>query len=111
MEKTYVQHDPRARTAFPAIPADIRRYVDLAGRVVIWPARRSMKLHILAYLAALFEPEQIYSEKEVNELLARYLACEDYATVRRDLCDFHYLERERDDSRYWRGEEVPTRSL
>lgn len=84
------------------IPADLRRYLDEAGRVVLWPAKRKTKLLLLAYLAALFEPERRYREKEVNQVLARYLLDNDYATVRRDLCDFRYLKRERDGSSYWR---------
>lgn len=83
------------------IPASLRRYVDDAGRVVLWPAKKSARLQVLAYLAALFELERLYSEQEVNVLLARHLTCNDYATVRRDLCDFRYLKRKRDGSSYW----------
>ena len=55
------------------------------------------------YLAALFQPGRMYSEKEVNQLLTRHLVANDCVTVRRDLCDFRYLQRERDGSRYWRS--------
>jgi len=86
----------------PEIPADLRRYVDEAGRVVVWPGKRKVVLLVLEYLAALFESGRFYSEKEVNQVLSWYLICLDYATVRRDLCDLRYLGRERDGSRYWR---------
>ena len=86
----------------PALSADIQRYLDEAGCVVLWPTKRKTILLVLEYLATLFEPERLYSEKEVNQVLFRYLTCLDYATVRRDLCDFRYLKRERDGSRYWR---------
>ena len=85
-----------------ALPADLQRYLDEAGRVIIWPSKRKTELLLLAYLAAMFEPGRLYREKEVNQVLACYLLCNDYATVRRDLCDFRYLKRERDGSSYWR---------
>jgi hypothetical protein len=86
-----------------SVPIDLRRYLDEAGRVVIWPGKSKLRDGVFAYLAALFEPGRVYSECEVNELLLRYLACNDYASVRRDLCDLRYLARERDGSRYWRA--------
>src|SRR5437879_1524189 len=88
--------------ANPTVPAELRRYLDRFGRVVIWPAKRETRLHVYTYLAAFFEPDRVYSEKGVNQLLSRYLVCNDYATVRRDMCDLRYLQRERDGARYWR---------
>ncbi|MEO9029122.1 MAG: DUF2087 domain-containing protein, partial [Ktedonobacteraceae bacterium] len=88
--------------ANPVIPTGLRRYLDQAGRVVVPPAKKVTRLQVFAYLAAFFQPGQIYSEKEVNQLLTRYLACNNYVTVRRDMCDFLYLQRERDGARYWR---------
>ena len=87
-----------------ALPPHLLKYLDRTGRVVSWPAKKATRLHLLEYLSSLFEMEKIYSEKEVNRLLEQYLASNDYATVRRDLCDFRYLQRERDGSRYWRVE-------
>ena len=85
-----------------SVSAGARRYLDEAGRVAIWPGRRRPRQSVFAYLATLFQPGRVYSEREVNELLLRYLACNDHASVRRDLCDLHYLARTRDGSRYWR---------
>lgn len=83
-------------------PADLRRYLDEAGRVVIWPGKSRFRQSVFAYLAALFQPGRVYTEREVNELLLCHLACNDHASVRRDLCDLRYLARSRDGSRYWR---------
>ncbi|HET8839881.1 MAG TPA: DUF2087 domain-containing protein, partial [Ktedonobacteraceae bacterium] len=66
-------HSSVASEANPTVPSELRRYLDQAGRVVIWPAKRAIRMQIYAYLAAFFQPERIYSEKEVNQLLARYL--------------------------------------
>ncbi len=85
-----------------ALPADLLKYLDAAGRVVVWPAKKTLRLRLLEYLASFFEIERIYSEKEVNHLLLQQLTASDYATIRRDLCDLRYLQRERNGSRYWR---------
>jgi hypothetical protein len=85
-------------------PPEVRRYLDGGGRVASWPGRKKARADVLAYLAARFQAGQIYSEREVNTILLRALACNDCASVRRDLCDLRYLARERDGSRYWRVE-------
>ena len=53
--------------------------------------------------ASLFEENRMYSEKEGNEMLTAATSAVDCATLRRDLCDFRYLKRTRDGSRYWRS--------
>lgn len=83
---------------------EVARYLDVAGRVVIWPGKSRARGHVLVYLAGHFCAGQMYSERGVNEILLRVLACSDYVSVRRELCDFGYLARERDGSRYWRVE-------
>ncbi len=55
---------------------------------------------ILNYLIEAFESGRIYSEREVNAILARFN--EDTSGLRRDLVDAGLLERERDGSRYWK---------
>ena len=54
---------------------------------------------ILDYILVAFEPGKVYTEKEVNALLARFN--EDTSGLRRDLVDAGMLERERDGSKYW----------
>ncbi|MGH2481961.1 MAG: DUF2087 domain-containing protein [Ktedonobacteraceae bacterium] len=68
--------------------------------LVIWPAKKTVRQLVYAHLAALFQPERMHSEKEVNQLLTRHLVANDCTTVRRD---FRYLQRKRDGSRYWRS--------
>lgn len=55
---------------------------------------------ILRYLARQLEPERRYSEREVNEIIAR--THEDYATLRRALIDSGRMAREH--GVYWRKE-------
>ncbi len=62
------------------------------------PARRKKLLVVLEWLARGFHPGARYAEREVNEQLLRHHP--DYATLRRMLVDYGYLER--DHGVYWR---------
>ena len=53
-----------------------------------------------AYLAARFEPGREYSEREVNERLLEWHTFGDWALLRRRLCDWRYMVRELDGTRY-----------
>jgi DNA-binding MarR family transcriptional regulator len=94
-----------ARTAGDAYPQELRRFLDVQGRVAVWPAREHDKVVVLEYLAGRFVPGRHYTEQVVNELLMAGLspAYQDYVTVRRALYDYRFLDRARDGSRYWRA--------
>lgn len=110
MENSNMSQNQISSNVRSALPADLLRYIDQTGRVINMPAKKTLRLRLLEYLSTLFEVGRIYSEKEVNHLLVQHLVSSDYATIRRDLCDFHYLQRERDGSRYWRMQLVDEKS-
>ncbi len=62
------------------------------------PSSEKKLLVIIKWLADKFEYDVRYTEKEVNAILTRYHA--DYALLRRELVDCHYLKREK--GIYWR---------
>jgi hypothetical protein len=70
-----------------------------AGPITDFPAKEKRKLVILMQLAKRFEPDRRYSEKEVNAVLKA--AWHDFATLRRYLIEYGFLDRERDGSAYW----------
>ncbi|MCL2670440.1 MAG: DUF2087 domain-containing protein [Clostridiales bacterium] len=70
-------------------------FLDEAGRLKQYPAKRAKQLMALAYLAAKFEPERSYTETEVNELLNEWHNFGDWALLRRDLVDTGYLNRDK----------------
>jgi hypothetical protein len=82
-------------------PAALRRFLDAAGRVARWPAKQRDQAAVLTYLASQFEPGREYGEREVNELLDRWAATGDHATLRRALYDARLLGRTSDGARYW----------
>ena len=73
------------------------------GTIKQIPAQAGKLKVILDYVIGVFEAEKIYTEKEVNTLLARFN--KDTSSLRRYLVEAGMLKRERDGSRYWRPSE------
>jgi hypothetical protein len=67
-------------------------------RLIQLPASQKKLLVIIRWLADRFAFGVRYTEKEVNEILTRHYP--DYATLRRELVDCGYLQREK--GIYWR---------
>ena len=69
------------------------------GRLRTFPAREKRKLVVLAELARRFQPDREYTETEVNAVLRA--AWDDFATLRRYLIEYGFMERKPDGSAYW----------
>ena len=102
----------------PAIAADVdvdaydrkvlKDFCTPEGKIKAFPAQRKKFEAVLRYALQAFEPGKRYSEKEVNQKLAQFN--DDTATLRRELVDYHWLEREGGGRAYWRpvdGESQP----
>ena len=72
------------------------------GRLKEIPAQRKKLEILLRHVAQAFEPGMKYSEKQVNEILARFHS--DTATLRRELVGCGLMEREGGGGDYWRSE-------
>ena len=83
------------------LPRLLRPFVDDRGRITQWPSRMKVQRMAAALLARGFEPGRVYTEAEVNVLLMDGHTFADWALLRRVLCDWHFLDRESDCSRYW----------
>lgn len=86
---------------------ELRRFLDATGRVVLWPARQRDRDLVLEYLRSHFERGREYTEREVNEILRRWDASLDPATLRRRMFELRLLARTVDGRRYWVPEEYP----
>jgi hypothetical protein len=73
------------------------------GRLKSIPLQQKKLLAVLRYVVREFEPDVRYSEKQVNDVLARFH--EDYARLRRELVEFRFMDREGGGGKYWRIEE------
>jgi hypothetical protein len=98
------------RPAAPTLDEDIadfdRRvltnYLLADGAIKEIPAQDKKLLVILRYLRDQFEPGRDYSEKEVNEIIARFHP--DTASLRRAMIDCGLMKREAAGGKYWREE-------
>lgn len=68
------------------------------GRLKVIPAQRKKERIILEVIAQAFQFDRIYSEREVNLLIADFH--DDFCTLRRDMVDEKILGR--DENGYWR---------
>lgn len=78
-------------------------FTEADGRIRAFPAQEKKYLALLRHVVKAFEPGARYSEKEVNQILARFH--EDTARLRRDLVDYHFMTREGGGGQYWRSDE------
>ena len=67
------------------------------GKLKSIPAQRKKERIILQEIAKVFEPGRIYTEREVNILIADFH--DDFCTIRRDMIAEKLLERE--NGKYW----------
>ncbi|BAJ63632.1 metalloregulator ArsR/SmtB family transcription factor [Anaerolinea thermophila] len=70
----------------------IRDYMTPTGKLKTIPAQEKKLLAILRYLAQSFETGKSYSEREVNEILKKFH--DDFASLRRYLIDYGFMQRE-----------------
>ena len=79
----------------------IRDFLSPDGWLKTIPAQRKKLLIVLRHIANDFQPGTRYSEKKVNEILARYH--EDTASLRRELVGSGLMGREGGGGEYWRN--------
>lgn len=79
----------------------IKTYVESADPLVIksFPVKEKRKLILLDLIARRFAPDRVYTEKEVNEIIRPIF--HDFATIRRYLIEYGYLDRTSNGSSYW----------
>ena len=85
----------------------IKNFLDEDNRLIAFPAKRKMKMFALCYLAGKFEPRKRYTEKEFNEILNQWHTFGDPATLRRELYNNRFIDRENNGQAYWLEETQP----
>jgi DNA-binding transcriptional ArsR family regulator len=102
-----------ANDTLPAVAAEVdldaydrkvlHNYLTPDGRLKSFPTQQKKLEAILRYVVEVFEPGVRYSEKQVNQMLARFN--EDTARLRRNLVEFRLMERQGGGGEYWRIEQ------
>lgn len=77
----------------------IKNYMNENGSLKNYPAKEKRKIIVLQEISKNFSKGKTYSEKEINRILSRIY--EDYATLRRALIEYGFIERSNDCSSYW----------
>ena len=98
-------YDPELRAAREEQQRIVGRLFN-DGRIERVPAKRKVRAAVLLEVLSRFEPGRDYAEREVNEVLLG--VHEDFAYLRRELVNYHYLEREA--GRYRTAAQAPERS-
>ena len=86
----------------------LRNFLDATGKLTAFPAKRKMKLYALLYLAQKIPADTDFTEREINDILLDWHSFADPATLRRELYDYHFLDRSRDGKVYRLAEKQPT---
>ena len=71
-------------------------------KLKVFSKKEKKKIVILRQVAAQFETGRQYTEPEVNAILKDIW--EDFATMRRYLVEYGYLDRTKDGKTYWKHE-------
>jgi DNA-binding HxlR family transcriptional regulator len=85
---------------WPETDSKVLRDYTRGGLLTRVPNKRKKFLVVLRWMARLFQPDTLYTEKEVNDLL-KSVHPTDPVTLRRGLVDMGYLRRERGGGQYW----------
>ena len=80
----------------------LEMYYDAEGRLKQYPSKRPLREIALSRIAAHFETDRIYTEKEVNEIIRQYISFTDVELIRREMFQQKLIGRLRDGSQYWR---------
>lgn len=69
------------------------------GSLDLLPSKEKRKIIVLQQIMKRFVPNTIYSEKEINEVLKSIHS--DFATIRRYLIEYGFMDRSTDCAEYW----------
>ncbi len=78
-----------------------RRFFNEDGSLKTWPSKHSAKFYTLKEIARNFKKNRVYTENEVNAILAPIH--EDHIALRRYLVNYGFVKRTKDGSEYKRG--------
>ncbi len=85
----------------------LRNFRDAEGKLTAFPAKRKMKLYALLYLVQKIPADTDFTEREINDILLDWHTFADPATLRRELYDYHFLDRSRDGKVYRLAQRQP----
>ncbi|WP_283650330.1 DUF2087 domain-containing protein [Clostridium butyricum] len=97
--KTATTLDDRYNITDKEREATIKTYMDETKALKSYPAKEKKKIIVLGEIVKNFSTDRTYTEKEINRVLKRIF--EDYATIRRALIEYGFIDRSNDCTKYW----------
>ncbi len=97
--KTAITLDDRYNITDKERATTIKTYMDEHGAIKTYPAKEKKKIIVLSEVIKNFVKGRQYTEKELNRILERIY--EDFATIRRALIEYGFIERSNDCTTYW----------
>lgn len=97
--KTATTLDDRYNITDKEREVTIKAYMDETNALKSYPAKEKKKIIVLGEIVKNFSTGRIYTEKEINRVLKRIF--EDYATIRRALIEYGFIDRSNDCTKYW----------
>lgn len=85
----------------------IKQFLNADNKLKQLPKKRDLQILSLFYLASKFTPGKRYTEKDVNETLNAWHTFDDWAILRRYLCECGFLIRSSDGAEYRLAEPQP----
>ena len=98
MRRSATMVDDRYRVTEAEREAILAKYF-VGDKLSEFPIKQKRKLVVLDRIAKAFDVGRRYSEKEVSEIILAFYA--DYATIRRYLVEYGFLDREPGGAAYW----------
>ena len=87
-------------------PFDIEKFFAKCVRHKVIPKNNFEKQALLLRLVKDFKDGVIYSEQDVNKIIKKYF--EDYTTLRRELINFGFMQRNSISGEYWMNKRILT---
>lgn len=81
---------------------ELKGFLDKNMKLKVWPSKPDKKQLAMEYLAAKFEFDKEYKEKEVSEIIRNNHTFNDHPMLRRELINRKLLARTANGSKYWK---------
>lgn len=78
-----------------------KRIINKDDKIIRWAKKQKDQNLILQYIKNKFTAGIFYSEPEINQTIKDSIAFDDYALIRRELIEKHFLDRSNDCKKYW----------
>jgi len=101
LHKTAKMVDERYNITEDESEKSLKKYFPegINGPLKKFPLKEKQKLVVLREIVKRFDPNKIYHEKEINEVLTTIY--DDYVILRRYLIEYGFIDRKPDGSQYW----------